>query len=60
MYVIVELRILDGLDWIAEYTYIIDGYKWKDQKRFIAIFKRGGISYQSKGLDKRYPPLLLR
>jgi hypothetical protein len=58
--IIVELRIFNGIFWFAEYTYIVDGHRWTDQKNFSTIFSRGGISSQSKGRDRRYPPLLLR
>jgi len=58
--IIVELTILDGLSWLAEYTYVIDGHTWIDQKNFNSIFPKGAISYQSKGQERRYPPLLLR
>ena len=60
MTIIVELRIFDGIFWFAEYTYVVDGHRWTDQKNFSSIFGKGEISYQSKGMDRRYPPLLLR
>ena len=56
----VELRIYDGIVWLAEYTYIIDGHKWIDQKNFKTIYNKGEITYQSKGMNRRYNPILLR
>ena len=58
--IVVELTLLDGLSWFAEYTYVVDGHRWTDQKNFSSIFNKGEISYQSKGMARRYPPLLLR
>lgn len=57
MEVIVELKMFDGIGWLAEYTYVVNGHRWKDQKRFNTIFKKDKMS---KGAGRRYPPLFLR
>lgn len=55
----VELRIYDGLSWLAMYTYIIDGRKLTDLNNFNTIVDKPGKLDYTKGWSRAYPPLLL-
>lgn len=55
----VELRIYDGIEWLAMYTYIVDGRKWTDLNHFNTIISKPGKLDYTKGWRQTFPPLLL-
>lgn len=60
MKVEVVLYICDGVDWLAEYVYFIDGYVWSDQKNFKTIIPKKERMDYTRGWRKPYPPVELR